>query len=76
MHSVIYRTEVLRRCGIVSAQAPSTWITSSTSPPDVKNMYLLNLDLYPLHRPADQSVNESVMVKRVDNAAAAGHPAT
>ena len=51
MHSVMYRTEVLRKCGMVLP----------------KTMYYMDLDLYRYFiGRADQSVNESIMVKRVD----------
>ena len=69
MHSVIYRTEVLRKCGLelpkhtfyvdnIFVYQPLPW---------VKNMYYLDVDLYRYFiGRADQSVNEKVMVTRVD----------
>ena len=69
MHSVIYRTEVLRRCGMVLPKhtfyVDNIFIYQPL--PYVKSMYYMNLDLYRYFSGrADQSVNESVMVKRVD----------
>lgn len=69
MHSVIYRTEVLRRCGMVLPKhtfyVDNIFIYQPL--PYVKSMYYMNLDLYRYFiGRADQSVNESVMVKRVD----------
>ena len=69
MHSVIYRTEVLRRCGMVLPKhtfyVDNIFIYQPL--PYVKSMYYMNLDLYrSFIGRADQSVNESVMVKRVD----------
>lgn len=68
MHSVIY-TQVLRDCGMVLPSTPSTWTTSSsTSPlPYVKSMYYMNAGLYRYFiGRSSQSVNEAIMVKRVD----------
>ena len=69
MHSVIYRTEVLRRCGMLLPKhtfyVDNIFIYQPL--PYVKSMYYMNLDLYRYFiGRADQSVNESVMVKRVD----------
>ena len=69
MHSVIYRTEVLRRCGMVLPKhtfyVDNIFIYQPL--PYVKSMYYMDLDLYRYFiGRADQSVNESVMVKRVD----------
>lgn len=69
MHSVIYRTQLLRDCGLelpkhtfyvdnIFVYQPLPW---------VKNMYYMDVDLYRYFiGRADQSVNESVMVTRVD----------
>lgn len=69
MHSVIYRTELLRACKLelpkhtfyvdnIFVYQPLPW---------VKNMYYMDVDLYRYFiGRADQSVNESVMVTRVD----------
>ena len=69
MHSVIYRTEVLRRCSMVLPKhtfyVDNIFVYQPL--PYVKSMYYMNLDLYRYFiGRADQSVNESVMVKRVD----------
>jgi len=69
MHSVIYRTQVLRRCGI--ALPKHTFYVDNIfvyQPlPYVKSIYYLDLDLYRYFiGRADQSVNESVMVGRID----------
>ena len=69
MHSVIYRTQLLRDCGLelpkhtfyvdnIFVYQPLPW---------VKSMYYMDLDLYRYFiGRADQSVNEKVMVTRVD----------
>ena len=69
MHSVFYRTQLLRDCGLelpkhtfyvdnIFVYQPLPW---------VKNMYYLDVDLYRYFiGRADQSVNEKVMVTRVD----------
>ena len=69
MHSVMYRTEVLRKCGMVLPKhtfyVDNIFVYQPL--PFVKTMYYMNLDLYRYFiGRADQSVNESVMVKRVD----------
>ena len=69
MHSVIYRTEVLRKCGMVLPKhtfyVDNIFVYQPL--PFVKTMYYMDLDLYRYFiGRADQSVNESVMVKRVD----------
>ncbi len=69
MHSMIYRTEVLRECGLVLPK--HTFYVDNIlvyQPlPFVKTMYYMNIDLYRYFvGRADQSVNESVMVKRID----------
>lgn len=69
MHSVIYRTEVLRKCGMVLPKhtfyVDNIFVYQPL--PFVKSMYYMDLDLYRYFiGRADQSVNESVMVKRVD----------
>ena len=68
MHSVIYRTQLLRECGLelpkhtfyvdnIFVYQPLPW---------VKSMYYMDLDLYRYFiGRADQSVNERVMVSRV-----------
>ena len=69
MHSVMYRTEVLRKCGMVLPKhtfyVDNIFVYQPL--PFVKTMYYMDLDLYRYFiGRADQSVNESVMVKRVD----------
>ncbi len=69
MHSVIYRTQLLRDCGL---ELPKhTFYVDNIFVylplPHVKSIYYMNEDLYRYFiGRADQSVNESVMVKRVD----------
>ncbi len=69
MHSVIYRTQLLRDCGI---QLPKhTFYVDNIfvyQPlPYVKTLYYMNVDLYRYFiGRADQSVNESVMAGRID----------
>ena len=69
MHSVIYRTEILHKCGMVLPKhtfyVDNIFVYQPL--PFVKSMYYMNLDLYRYFiGRSDQSVNESVMVKRVD----------
>jgi len=69
MHSVIYRTEVLRQCGMVLPKhtfyVDNIFVYQPL--PYVKSLYYMDLDLYRYFiGRADQSVNESIMVKRVD----------
>ena len=69
MHSVIYRTEVLRRSGMELPKhtfyVDNIFVYQPL--PYVKSMYYMDLDLYRYFiGRADQSVNESIMVKRVD----------
>ena len=69
MHSVIYRTQVLRDCGIELPKhtfyVDNIFVYQPL--PFVRNIYYLDVDLYRYFiGRADQSVNESVMVKRVD----------
>lgn len=69
MHSLVYRTEVLRKSGL---ELPKhTFYVDNMFAyipfPYVETMYYMNLDLYRYFIGRDdQSVNESVMVKRVD----------
>ena len=69
MHSVIYRTEILRACGMELPKhtfyVDNIFVYQPL--PYVKSMYYMDLDLYRYFiGRADQSVNESIMVKRVD----------
>ena len=69
MHSVIYRTQLLRDCGLelpkhtfyvdnIFVYQPLPW---------VKNIYYMDVDLYRYFiGRADQSVNEAVMAGRID----------
>ena len=69
MHSVIYRTQLLRDCDLELPKhtfyVDNIFVYQPL--PYVKNIYYLDVDLYRYFiGRADQSVNESVMVKRVD----------
>ena len=69
MHSVIYRTQLLRDCGLELPKhtfyVDNIFVYQPL--PMVRNMYYMDVDLYRYFiGRADQSVNESVMVKRVD----------
>ncbi len=69
MHSVIYRTHLLLECGL---ELPKhTFYVDNifvyVPLPYVKNMYYLNVDFYRYYiGREDQSVNEKVMIKRID----------
>ena len=69
MHSVIYRTNLLRECGL---QLPEhTFYVDNIfvfNPlPYVKTMYYLDVNFYRYYiGRADQSVNETVMISRLD----------
>ncbi|MFC6333391.1 glycosyltransferase family 2 protein [Paenibacillus septentrionalis] len=69
MHSLIYRTELLRECGLVLPKhtfyVDNLYVT--TPLPYVNSMYYLNVDFYNYFiGRADQSVNEKVMISRID----------
>ncbi len=69
MHSVIYRTEVLRACKLELPKhtfyVDNIFVYQPL--PEVRTIYYMNLDLYRYYiGREDQSVNEKVMVKRVD----------
>ena len=69
MHSVIYRTQLLRDCGLELPKhtfyVDNIFVYQPL--PSVRNMYYLDVDLYRYFiGRADQSVNEKVMVSRVD----------
>ena len=69
MHSVIYRTKVLKRSGLVLPK--HTFYVDNlfvyVPLPYVKTMYYMDLDLYRYYiGRADQSVNEQVMIGRID----------
>jgi len=69
MHSVIYRTKMLRDCGI---ELPKhTFYVDNIFVyyplPFIKKLYYMDIDLYRYYiGRADQSVNEQVMIGRVD----------
>ena len=69
MHSVTYRTKLLRDCGLVLPE--HTFYVDNIFVyyplPHVKTMYYLNVDFYRYFiGRSDQSVNEQVMIKRID----------
>lgn len=69
MHSVIYRTELLRECGLVLPK--HTFYVDNLFVymplPYVKTLYYMDIDLYRYFiGREDQSVNEQVMLKRID----------
>lgn len=69
MHSVIYRTKVLRECGMVLPKhtfyVDNIYVFQPL--PFVKNIYYLDVCLYKYYiGREDQSVNESIMIKRLD----------
>ena len=69
MHSVIYRTQMLKTCGL---ELPKhTFYVDNIFVyyplPYVKTLYYMNIDLYRYFiGRSDQSVNEQVMISRVD----------
>lgn len=69
MHSAIYRTKMLRDCGLVLPK--HTFYVDNIYVyyplPHVKTLYYMDVDLYRYFiGRADQSVNEQVMIGRVD----------
>ncbi|HCT90917.1 MAG TPA: glycosyl transferase [Lachnospiraceae bacterium] len=69
MHSLIYRTQVLRDCGLHLPE--HTFYVDNLFAfvpfPYVKRMYYLNVDFYRYYiGRSDQSVNEKVMISRAD----------
>ena len=69
MHSVIYRTQLLRDCGLELPKhtfyVHNLFVYQPL--PYVKNMYYMDVDLYRYFiGRADQSVNEKVMLGRID----------
>lgn len=69
MHSVIYRTELLRECGLVLPKhtfyVDNLFVYKPL--PYVKTLYYMDIDLYRYFiGRADQSVNEEVMIRRID----------
>lgn len=70
MHSLTYRTQLLRTCGLVLPK--HTFYEDNLFVyrplPEVEDLYYMDVDLYRyLIGRADQSVNESVMVARIDH---------
>lgn len=76
MHSLIYRTEVLRECGL---QLPKHTfyvdnIFAYQPLPYVRRIYYINTNFYWYYiGRADQSVNESVMISRIDQQLKVNH---
>ena len=69
MHSMIYRTAVLRECGLRLPEHTFYVdnLVAYVPLPYVRRIYYLNVDLYRYFiGRADQSVNEQVMVSRID----------
>ena len=69
MHSVIYKTEMLRDCGLVLPKhtfyVDNIFVFDPL--PSVKRMYYLNVNFYRYFIGRDdQSVNEKVMIRRLD----------
>lgn len=69
MHSMIYRTSLLKECGLVLPKhtfyVDNIFVYKPL--PYVKKMYYLNEDFYRYFiGRMDQSVNEKVMIKRID----------
>ena len=71
MHSVIYRTELLRRCGL-NLPLHTFYVDELyvyVPLPQVRRMYYLDADFYHYFiGREDQSVQESVMIRRIDQA--------
>ena len=69
MHSVIFRTQLLRECGMKLPEhcfyVDNIYVWQPL--PYVKNMYYLDVNLYYYYiGRTDQSVNEQVMIRRLD----------
>ena len=69
MHSVIFRTKLLKECGIRLPEhtfyVDNIYVFEPL--PFVKNMYYLDVNFYRYYiGRSDQSVNESVMISRID----------
>lgn len=69
MHSVIYRSQLLRDCGL-SLPRHTFYVDNLfvyQPLPYVKNMYYMDVDFYRYYiGRSDQSVNEKVMISRID----------
>lgn len=69
MHSIMYRTQLLKDCHLTLPEHTFYVdnIFAFTPLPAVKKLYYLNVDLYRYYIGRDdQSVNEAVMTKRID----------
>lgn len=69
MHSVIFRTRLLRECGVKLPEhtfyVDNIYVFEPL--PHVKNMYYLDVNFYRYYiGREDQSVNESIMISRID----------
>lgn len=69
MHSVIYRTDLLRECGLQLPEhcfyVDNLFVYAPL--PHVRTLYYLDVDMYRYYiGREDQSVNESVMLSRID----------
>ena len=69
MHSVIYRTKLLKECGLVLPKhtfyVDNIYVYKPL--PYVKTMYYMDVDFYRYYiGREDQSVNEKVMISRID----------
>lgn len=69
MHSVIYRTDILRECGLKLPEhtfyVDNIYVYKPL--PYVKKMYYMDVDLYRYYiGREDQSVNEQTMIRRID----------
>lgn len=69
MHSVIYRTQLLHECGLELPKhtfyVDNIYVYNPL--PSVKTMYYMDVDFYRYFiGRSDQSVNESVMIRRMD----------
>lgn len=69
MHSIIYRTELLRKCGLELPKhtfyVDNLYVYCPL--PHVEKIYYLNVDFYRYFiGRSDQSVNEKVMIRRID----------
>ena len=69
MHSVIYRTQMLKECGLELPKhtfyVDNVYVYNPL--PHVKTMYYMNVDFYRYFIGRDdQSVNETVMIRRID----------
>ena len=69
MHTVVYRTQLLKDCGLELSKhtfyVDNIFVFEPL--PYVKNMYYVNTNFYRYFiGREDQSVNESVMISRID----------